>query len=64
MMTLNTAGQNPDSTFQYELYDLEIDPNETTNLAEKYPEIVKAMSNTLQTWRDSVNRSLMGQDYQ
>jgi len=35
------------------LYDLSMDPGETNNLAEKYPEVVKQMQNNLQAMIDS-----------
>jgi arylsulfatase A-like enzyme len=46
-----------------ELYDLLADPNETTNLATKHPELVQRMSEQLHTWQRSVERSLSGADY-
>ncbi|MBD3675821.1 MAG: sulfatase-like hydrolase/transferase [Planctomycetaceae bacterium] len=46
-----------------ELYDMREDPAETTNLAEKHPEIANRLQNTLKEWQDSVLESLTGQDY-
>jgi arylsulfatase A-like enzyme len=47
----------------YELYDIQNDPAETTNLADKYPEIVDEMAADLRTWQESVLKSLTGADY-
>jgi arylsulfatase A len=41
-----------------ELYDLQRDPGETTNLAEKESERARAMRTALNTWRQSVNARL------
>ena len=47
----------------YALYDLLEDPTESKNLAEKKPQIVKAMQRTLEKWRESCQESLAGKDY-
>ena len=39
----------------FELYDLESDPGEQNNLAEKYPEIVNRLYKDLADWRKEVN---------
>lgn len=49
--------------FRYELYDLAADARETSDLAAKEPERVKAMSGHLSDWQRSVIRSLNGEDY-
>jgi arylsulfatase A len=41
----------------YELYDLNQDPGETNNLAEKFPERTKAMWAACQEWRRDVHQS-------
>jgi arylsulfatase A-like enzyme len=46
-----------------ELYDLIADPNETTNIAAKHPEVVVRMTGHLHAWQRSVERSLSGADY-
>ncbi len=46
-----------------ELYDLQADPAETTNLAAKQPERVTQLRARLRDWQDSVLRSLTGADY-
>jgi arylsulfatase A-like enzyme len=46
-----------------ELYDRLADPNETTNLADQRPDIVRRMTDELQQWQRSVERSLSGADY-
>lgn len=46
-----------------ELYDLEVDPAETTSLAERYPLVVEQMQEQLQRWQQSVLNSLSGADY-
>lgn len=45
---------NADST-RVELYNLEKDRAETTNVAEKYPEIAKRMSHRVLIWRKSID---------
>lgn len=40
-----------------ELYDLATDPGETTNLADKKPEIVRHLTETLSTWTASLPKS-------
>ncbi|MEI8044601.1 MAG: sulfatase-like hydrolase/transferase, partial [Verrucomicrobiota bacterium] len=45
------------------LYDVSKDPKETTDLAAQEPERVKRMIATLNTWKESVDRSLGGADY-
>jgi arylsulfatase A-like enzyme len=47
----------------YELYDIQNDPAETTNLADEYPEIVVEMAADLREWQESVLNSLTGADY-
>lgn len=44
---------NADST-KSELYDLEKDPNETSNMATKYPKITTKLKKQLLTWRASL----------
>ncbi|PAW61973.1 MAG: N-acetylgalactosamine-6-sulfatase [Verrucomicrobiia bacterium Tous-C2TDCM] len=46
-----------------ELFDLETDPGEETDLASQKPEVVEALSQKLRDWQDSVIRSLSGADY-
>lgn len=54
-----------DSTgITFELYNLEADSMETTNLAEKNPDLVKSMKDELEAWQVSVIHSLNGKDYQ
>jgi arylsulfatase A-like enzyme len=47
----------------YELYDIQNDPAETTNLADEYPEIADDMATELRRWQESVLKSLTGADY-
>ena len=47
----------------YELYDIQNDPAETTNLADEYPERVDEMAADLRKWQESVLNSLTGADY-
>ena len=46
-----------------ELYDIQNDPEETTNLADQYPGIVDRMKSQLMDWRSSVEASSHGSDY-
>ena len=45
------------------LFDLKLDPQESVNLAEDKPEVVKAMQKQLKEWQQSVLKSLTGADY-
>ncbi|SKA96886.1 Arylsulfatase A [Prosthecobacter debontii] len=47
-----------------ELFDLESDPGEKTNLLSKQPDIAKKLQGELHNWQDSVLHSLTGADYQ
>jgi arylsulfatase A-like enzyme len=47
----------------YELYDIQNDPAETTNLADEYPEMVDEMATALRKWQEAVLNSLTGADY-
>jgi hypothetical protein len=46
-----------------ELYDLLLDPHETTNIADQRPEVVQRMTEELHAWQRSVEQSLTGADY-
>ncbi len=46
-----------------ELYNLEADPGETTDLAAKHPDLVKSLDQKMHLWQDSVLNSLTGADY-
>ncbi|MCZ6673638.1 MAG: sulfatase-like hydrolase/transferase, partial [Verrucomicrobia bacterium] len=48
---------------EWELYDLIKDPSETTNLANKYPDVLKKMRTQLQAWQISCQASNKGMDY-
>jgi arylsulfatase len=41
------------SSGKWELYDLQSDPGETTNLAEKHPEILRGLSEKWASWAAS-----------
>jgi arylsulfatase A-like enzyme len=45
------------------LYDVSKDPNETTDLAAQEPERVARMTAELAAWKESVRKSLAGEDY-
>ncbi len=47
-----------------ELYDLEKDREETTDIASQHPEMVQRMMKELDAWRASVEKSLTGADYE
>ncbi len=56
-------GKGEDAT-KVELFDLQADPAEETDLAEKEPAIVKSMQTDLRAWQLSVLKSLTGADYE
>lgn len=45
------------------LFDLQNDPQETTNVANHYPQIVEQMTEELHAWQTSVEYSLTGAEY-
>lgn len=47
----------------WQLYDLQADPSETTNLAAQSPQVVKQMANEFSDWQLSCERSDQGSDY-
>ena len=53
----------PKRSENFELYDLENDPAETTNLAGTMPDKVRELSATLDAWTESAMQSLKGSDY-
>jgi len=53
----------PSREEQWELYNLERDPMEEQNLADSEQERVAAMRGALESWQESVLRSLNGEDY-
>ena len=53
-----------DGRVTWELYDVQQDPAETTDLAEKYPDRVQRMAQALEAWQRSVLRSLNGEEEQ
>lgn len=55
---LHKDGGNP-----YELYNLEADPAETTNLAEEETELLEDLVNKMNNWRRSAELSLTGADF-
>jgi arylsulfatase A-like enzyme len=59
---LIVEGETPNEK-GYELYDIQNDPAETTNLADEYPEIADEMAADLRKWQESVLNSLTGADY-
>jgi arylsulfatase A-like enzyme len=48
---------------QFELYDLTEDPGETTDLADKHPDVVKEMKAQLRQWVITLEASRLGEDY-
>ena len=65
----NTRQRRPRSdngavpTADYELYDLINDPGETRNIADRLPDVVAAMKDTLSQWQTSCQASDAGRDY-
>jgi arylsulfatase A-like enzyme len=49
---------------RHELFDLEADPAEKTNVLPRQPEVAARLQSELRTWQQSVLRSLLGADYQ
>jgi arylsulfatase A-like enzyme len=47
----------------FQLYDLIADPNETTDLSTKEPQIFEQIKKELLAWNESVSASFAGQDY-
>ena len=54
---------NKDGKAKYQLFDLEKDRAEKTNLATEMPDRVKAMARGLAEWQNSVINSYKGEDY-
>jgi arylsulfatase A-like enzyme len=48
---------------EYELYDLESDPMETTDIAETEPEVANRLREELARWNESVEASIAGRNY-
>lgn len=48
---------------RYELYDLHADPSEKSDIAAGNPMVVERMKGELAAWRQSVQRSVKGEDY-
>ena len=46
-----------------ELFDLQADPAEKTNLFEQHPDLARKLKNQLRQWQQSVLHSLTGADY-
>jgi len=46
-----------------ELFDMEKDPYETTNLADDLPAVTATLKDQLRVWQGSVLKSLTGADY-
>jgi arylsulfatase A-like enzyme len=59
---LVVEGESP-SKKGLELYDIQNDPSELKNLADKYPEIAEEMQSELRIWQESVLNSLTRADY-
>jgi arylsulfatase A-like enzyme len=48
---------------KFELYDIEADPNETSDLSAKHPEVASKLKAQLLAWNESVDASFAGRDY-
>ena len=60
---LARRSSQPGAGDAFELYDLIADPKEMSDVASRYPEIVRRMIGELRAWQRSVERSLSGADY-
>ena len=49
---------------KHELFDLQADPAEKTNLIQQQPAVAEKLQTRLHEWQQSVLRSLTGADYQ
>lgn len=63
IMDLRYKLYSGDGGATFELYDLETDPGERTNLAGRQPDRVRAMAAVLADWRRSCRDSAAGRDY-
>ena len=59
----NDQKGNDRKVAKFELYDLNADPSESTNLITKRPDVATEMQEALLRWNDSVEQSVAGQDY-
>ena len=55
------SGENDEVKF--ELYNLEVDPEETTDIAAGNQDLINSMKSQVETWLNSVVHSLNGDDY-
>jgi hypothetical protein len=58
-----TEGKKRDAKPKLELFDLESDPSEKTNIVDRHAGIADQLQSELRKWQDSVLRSLTGADY-
>jgi arylsulfatase A-like enzyme len=56
--------EQPSGAVRRELFDLDADPAEKTNLYEQEPEVAQKLQTRLRAWQDSVLSSLTGADYE
>lgn len=56
-------GKGTDTTANQELFDLQSDPTEKTNLLDKKPDIATKLQTEMRQWQDSVLHSLTEADY-
>ncbi len=47
----------------YQLYNLQADPKESTNVAVEYPDVYEQMVSVYQQWDETVDNSIKGLDY-
>ena len=55
--------QTPGNNFPFSLYDIIADPSETNDLSATLPDVVSQLSGEFDEWRESVRRSIEGEDY-
>lgn len=61
-LVIHESKKGGDATL--ELFNLQVDPAEKTNLFDQQPDVAKKLQSQLRQWQDGVLKSLTGADYQ